>query len=121
MINKFESISKSIKSRKDLHYALKNHRKCVGPKAYLVCLVEIFLPTEKVTSLRFMQQLLKGEKQYLVESQVSRIAVPYYPELSVQALIDRVSEDPRISMHLPDCEEKKKPNKEFVWHVINYF
>ena len=83
MINKFESISQSIKSRKDLHYCLKNHRKCIGPNAYVNCLVEIFLPREKVTSLKFMQQLLKGEKQYLLESQIARIAVPYYPELSI--------------------------------------
>ena len=68
-----------------------------------------------------MQQLLKGEKEYLILSQVNSIAVPWFPELSIDTLIKLAENDPRIAKHLPDTDEKKKPNKDFVWHIVNYF
>ena len=68
-----------------------------------------------------MQQILSGQKECLLTSQVNHITVPYFPELSIDALISKANDDPRIKKHLPDPIEKKKPNKEFVWHVINYF
>ena len=47
--------------------------------------------------------------------------MPWFPELSIDTLISKGENDPRIAKHLPDTTEKKKPNKDFVWHVINYF
>ena len=92
-----------------------------GPSNDFLFVVKIFLSKETVCSLRFMQQLLKGEKEYLLQSQVVQIAVPWFPELSIEALITKGENDPRIAKHIPDTTEKKKPNKDFVWHVINYF
>ena len=68
-----------------------------------------------------MQQLLKGEKQYLLQEQVATITVPWFPELKIGTLIEKAEADPRIAKHLPDATEKKKPNKDFVWHIMNHF
>ena len=68
-----------------------------------------------------MQQLLTGEKKALQASEVRAINIPYFPEISVTKLIEKSKADERILKHLPDESEKKRPNKEFVWHVVAHF
>ena len=71
--------------------------------------------------MKFMQQLLTGDKKSLQAKDVKGVNVPYFPEISVAKLLEKSKSDPRILEHLPDPTEKKKPNKEFVWHVIAHF
>ena len=68
-----------------------------------------------------MQQLLTGEKKALQASEVRAVNIPYFPEISVAKLLDKSKADARILQHLPDDCEKKKPNKEFVWHAVAHF
>ena len=49
------------------------------------------------------------------------VNVPTFPELSVAQILTKAQADVRIVDHFPDNTEKKQPNKEFVWHVINHF
>ena len=59
-----------------------------------------------------MQQLLSGDKQYFLASEVKGMIIPTFPELSVAQLLLKSQSDIRIVNHLPDSTEKKKPNKE---------
>jgi hypothetical protein len=78
------------------------------------------MPVSNFT-LRFCQQWLAGEKILLKEADISRVVVPHYKELTVQALYSMVANYEVTLKHLPDGVEvgKKQPNRQFVFDIVN--
>ena len=65
-----------------------------------------------------MQAILKGEKRFCDNREIRRVEVPNYPELSIDKLYGYLSHDNELMLHLPDVDEKKKPDRDFIWHVV---
>ena len=118
MPNDFKIIAASIKSKADLYFVLTQQRKSSFESNLFLLLVNIFLPSKNRCSLRFMQGILNGKKEYFVSSEIQKVFIPNYPELSVAKLIEKASQHPQVMRYLPDREEKRKIEKEFVWHVL---
>lgn len=61
--------------------------------------------------MKFMRQLLKGDKKLLKSSEVGNVSVPRFKEFSVAKLYDVVKDVPAIMKHLPDrVDGKREPN-----------
>ena len=65
-----------------------------------------------------MQGILNGSKSYFLNSEISRVAMPSYPELGVDQLMKKCKDRLEILKYLPDIEEKRKVEKLFLWHIL---
>ena len=78
------------------------------------------MPLQTFT-MKFMRQVLKGDKKLLKSSEVGNISVPRFREISVANLYDVVKDVPAIMMHLPDrIDGKKEPPREFCYRVVSH-
>ncbi len=71
----------------------------------LILLGECFLPPKERTSLSFLQQVLSGEKELLMDEEVKRLKIPKWPELNVKALMPEVIKNAEVYKYLPDWKE----------------
>lgn len=68
-----------------------------------------------------MQQILNGKKEVLLQEEVTKLAIPCYPELNVKNLMEKCKKDQEVLKYLPDINEKRPCEKAFVWHILNHF
>lgn len=61
----------------------------------------VFLPTLHGTSLAFMRDILKEEKQHLKSNEVIHLEVPNYTELSVKNMYPDALNDAVLVKYLP--------------------
>ena len=52
---------------------------------------------------------------------VEAVFTPSYPELSVENLLKKMKDEVDVLAHIPDLNEKRKVDKNFIWHVVNHF
>jgi hypothetical protein len=77
------------------------------------------LPPYKQTSMRFLRDFLKGEKELLKAAEVRHFNVPLYPELTVVSLLEVVKRDPAVMLYLPVYEgQRDPPDREFFFGVL---
>ena len=84
-------------------------------------LVKFYLPPQQNCSLKFMQAILNGKKDALLQEEVDIISVPTFPELSVSNLLEKIVDNDEIMKFLPDKNEKARIDKTWLWHVVNHF
>ncbi len=78
------------------------------------------MPLQSFT-MKFMRQVLKGDKKLIKSCDVGYVSVPRYREFSVAQLYEIVKNVPAITMHLPDrVEGKKEPPREFCYRVVSH-
>jgi hypothetical protein len=69
------------------------------------------MPSFKKTSLRFIKDVLKGDKVLLKAAQINHFNVPWLEELSVNNLLLQFKNDPKILKHLDYyADGKYKPD-----------
>jgi len=86
---------------------------------YLV-LVNVFMPSMKVTKLSFMRDILSEKKLHPKQNEVIRLDIPAYQEISVKNLYEDAMRDPVLSKYLPTKEQlsNKLPEREFFFGVL---
>lgn len=80
--------------------------------------VHLHLPKESSCSLRFLQSLLTGTKRAFKLDEVTVVAVPSFPELSIKAIYEMMANDKEVMMMLPDIVDIKRINRDFVWRIV---
>ena len=65
--------------------------------------------------------MLAGRKKYFTNSDVKRVCVPRYNQLSVRTVYDQICMRPEIVKYLPDIkpEADKFIDREFFFNVVN--
>ena len=66
-----------------------------------------------------MQGILNGTKDHFLSDEIARISVPNYPELSVDNMMKKCKNHEQVKRYLPDFTEKRKVEKEWLWHVLH--
>ena len=64
--------------------------------------MQYYLPDENVVNKDFLKDVLSGKKQLMKKTDVQKIAVPHYDELSVKALWPDVKKDAEFMKFFPD-------------------
>jgi hypothetical protein len=79
----------------------------------------LYLPPLTATTMRFLQQVLEGNKKLLGIKDTVVCTVPKYAEFSVKKIYQEFSENHETMLHLPDLNEHKKlPDRKFVVTVV---
>ena len=75
-----------------------------------------FLPDCKATTLLFLQQILAKKKNVFLQTQVNRVYVPKWAELSVAKMFDLFITLPNALTYIPDdyCGDNKTPRDYFM-------
>ena len=67
-----------------------------------------------------MKDVLSGKKQLMKKTDVHKIAVPHYDELSVKALWPDVSKDPEFTCYFPDkYPAGRGPPRQYFFDILN--
>ena len=83
-------------------------------------LVNVFLPSMRVTKVGFMRDILSDRKLHLKQNEVIRLEIPAYEEISVKNLYPDAMQDPVLSRYLPTKEQlsNKLPERDFFFGVL---
>ena len=86
-----------------------------------VCgLEQRYLDVDANVNWIFVKQLLAGQKKAFKLSEVRRIELPRYDELSIKVLLDMIHNDQAIRVYLrDDVSEDKPPSRNFLANIIN--
>ena len=87
-----------------------------------VWLVQLYMPPEYSINKDFLRHVFSEEKKLLHMTEVKRIHVPFFDELSVKNIYPQVIEDLTISRYF--CKEKasgRLPDREYFFNVLNTF
>ena len=76
-----------------------------------------FLPSYRRCPIRFLRQLLAGEKKVLLVTDVKTFDVPQYPELSVMKLYPYIKETQELNIFFPDYDPEL-PERKFMLSVL---
>ena len=92
-------------------------------------LVQYYLPSRRGTSLKFMRALLKGDKsvsfldinrcKMLKVSQLKKLKIPNYPEISVKSLWDKYKEDNEVQKYFPNFKVNQHLEKAFLFDFLS--
>ena len=82
----------------------------------------ILLPKLAACSLRFLQQLLTGEKSCMERGSIPRIIVPNLPELAVKKVWSICMSMPDFKYYIPDnwAPEGRRNDRDFFWTVAAF-
>ena len=86
-----------------------------------VCgLEQRYLDVDANVNWIFVKQLLAVQKKAFKLSEVRRIELPRYDELSIKVLLDMIHNDQAIRVYLrDDVSEDKPPSRTFLANIIN--
>ena len=101
---KSEELLSRFRSKVDLYKYLTLQSKIFMILSYSL-IVGLFLPSYEFTKLAFIRAILQGKKKDFNSTEVQKINVPRYEELSVKNLYKDVMTDPQVSEYLPDLEQ----------------
>lgn len=77
------------------------------------------MPSYKKTSMRFIRNFFKGEKELLKSADVLRFNVPPFEEFSVRSIFEQVREDEDLMRHINYYEDiKELPERDYLFAVI---
>jgi hypothetical protein len=88
---------------------------------FLNLLEGYFLPSFSNTKLRFIKDVLAGDKKLLKSADIRVFNIPSFDEFKIANMMSQVREDPKIMMHLNYYEGSPLPEKEFFYGVIGTF
>ena len=116
---KSEELLSRFRSKVDLYKYLTLQSKISFILGYSH-IVGLFLPSYEFTKLAFIRAILQGKKKVFKSTEVLKINVPRYEELSVKNLYKDVMTDPQVSEYLPDLEQasNKLPEREFFFTIL---
>ena len=78
------------------------------------------MPDANVVNKDFLKDVLSGKKQLMKKTDVHKIAVPHYDELSVKALWPDVSKDPEFTCYFPDkYPAGRGPPRQYFFDILN--
>ena len=91
--------------------------------------MQYYLPSRRGKSLKFMRALLNGDKsvsfldinrcKMLKVSQLKKLKIPNYPEISVKGLWDKIKEDNEVQKYFPNFKVNQHPEKAFLFDVLS--
>ena len=77
------------------------------------------MPSYKRTSMRFIRDILRGQKRLLKCSEVHPINVPYFPELAVDRVFNEVKADPELLSFYNIYEDRPEvPERTYFYSVL---
>ena len=124
---KVEEILGKFQSKSALYTILTCHSKYRAKNYH--SLVQYYLPSRRGTSLKFMRALLKGDKsesfldinrcKMLKVSQLKKLKIPNYPEISVKGLWDKFKEDNEVQKYFLNFKVNQHPEKAFLFDVLS--
>ena len=87
-----------------------------------VWLVQLYMPPAYSMNKDFLRKVLADEKKLLHMSEVKRIHVPFFDELSVKNISPQVIEDPTISRYFrKETASGRLPDREYFFNVLNTY
>ena len=69
------------------------------------------------TTIYFLKDIISRRKRYLENDEVKTLHVPQYKNLTLEKIMDFVSDKPRISQYLPDEVDLPEIPKQYVVNV----
>lgn len=79
----------------------------------------IFLPNKTRCSLKFLQQILTGEKNYVTCDGVRNVIPSQWKELSMKSLMKEIILNDYVYSYFPDFKEgSKQVDRNFFWKVL---
>ena len=105
-------------SKEELHHAL-----AIQGKQSFINMREsqISLPTLRNCSMKFLKDIHRGKKQYILQQIVVTIKVPTCPELTVDKVLQQVKPHREIMKYLPEpsVTGKHYVERDFLFCVVN--
>ena len=84
--------------------------------------MQLYLPPEYMVNKDFLKAVFKREKALLKLSEVKRINVPLYDELSVVSIWPMVKTDKHLMCYFPEKLPKGRvPDRAYFFNILNTF
>ena len=78
-----------------------------------------YLPSYKKTSMRFIKDFLRGEKDLLKTADIQKFNVPPYEKFAVKDIFEHMKYDANVMRYLNYYEDSKdQPEREYLFGVI---
>ena len=80
----------------------------------------LYLPSIKATKVSFLRAILCKKKKALKQTNVNRVVVPFYDELSVKNIYPDAINDQLLRDYLPDLEQNSNriPERLFFFGIL---
>ena len=115
-----QELSWKLKSKEDFIIYLNKHRKLFNYLYDYSYIVQYYLPDDNVVNKDFLKDVLSGKKMLLKKTQVNKIAVPHYDELSVKSLWPQFAKDAEFTLYFPDkYPVGKGPPRQYFFDILN--
>ena len=77
------------------------------------------MPDDNVVNKDFLKDVLGGKKMLMKKSQVQKVSVPHYDELSVKSLWPQFSKDKEFTQYFPDkYPVGKGPPRQYFFDIL---
>ena len=87
---------------------------------FLLSAVGYYLPPLRSINKEFIRDVLTDKKKLLLMNSVKMIKVPKFPELNVRDILEDLSDDENVMMHLPFSNNHKKPiDRDYFFNIVN--
>ena len=78
------------------------------------------MPDDNVVNKDFLKDVLGGKKMLMKKSQVQKVSVPHYDELSVKSLWPQFSKDKEFTQYFPDkYPVGKGPPRQYFFDILS--
>ena len=114
-----EELLSRFRSKADL-YRYLTHQSKHWLRLLTLAVVGLYLPSYETTRLSFIRDVLQDKKKLLKTTELVKINVPRYEELSVKNLYRDAIRDQEVGPYLPNLEQStnKYPEREFFFNVL---
>ena len=119
------ALSEQYKSKRDLYDVMTNHMVSAQPSpgpssSHLVFLQQQYLPEFRKCPVDFIHSILGSRARVFQNSQVVRLRVPEWPEVSIRLVMPVALEVPRLRQYLPESwpDRPDKVDRQFFWDVL---
>ena len=82
---------------------------------------QLYLPERRFCSMDFLRGVLNGRKSVFKNSEVQRVKVPRYKQLTLEKVMQHCLDKPKILRYLPDFPVTSEApcDREFLFTVVN--
>ena len=78
-----------------------------------------YLPPLVDSNYKYISQLLVGYKMAIKWKDVKVCSIPHLKGLTIKELLEFAKAHFEITKYIPDYEYDKKPNRNWIWNIIN--
>ena len=82
---------------------------------------QLFLPPRRLCSIRFLRDILVGNKKYFHTHEMALVNITRLPDLTVKNVLEKVYDVPEVRIYLPDfdSEPEKRIARDFLFSIVH--